>query len=169
MEADLQKQIENRLHELPQDVQQAILSSELDVRLQKIGKKHELHIDQIGTLEDETMLVMLGFIDPASFVGHLQTQVRLTPEKATLVAADVSNEVFMPIRESMKQFFATKTPPPSAPPAHTAPLEQKEPHPAEMALNQKTVSMPTPTVPQKPAAPLNPSDYKTDPYREPFA
>ncbi len=179
----LQKQIGTRLRELPEDVRQAVLSSELDQRIQTLGKKHQLHIDQAGALQDETMLVMLGFVDPASFVSRLQKELNIPKEKAEGLATDISNEVFMPIRESMKQFMASKesaakaehaAPTISVPPVPVVPVspqnvpqKKEEVHPADLMLTQKTVSVPSSPIPQKPTEPPRPAGYKTDPYREP--
>lgn len=161
MEEDLQKQIEQRLAELPADVQNAIASSDMEQKLNAIGAKHRLHIDQIGRLQDETMLIMLGFADMSTFDEALAKALAVPEEEANALAAEVSDQIFVPIRESMKAFAEKKTAaPPTSPEATkgTAPLQKVEIHPAEKMLM-------APTVTKAPPAP--PADYKTDPYREP--
>lgn len=102
MDQALEAQVQQRLQELPEEIRLAVQSADLDTKIQVIGQKHQLHIDQIGNLEDETLLVMLGFSDPAEFMDHLVERTSVTPVQASLIAADVAHEIFMPIRESMR-------------------------------------------------------------------
>jgi hypothetical protein len=184
MADDTKDQIEQRIEELPQDVRDAALSAQLGEHLREIGQKHNLHIDQIGKLEDEAMLVMLGFFDPAQFNKQLEEQLAVTPENASAIAADVNSAVFAPIRESLMHFLdmkrsSTTTSTPTASPTQSSPsapttyIAPPTPNPAlppmpaaEQLLTEKTaVIAPTPVAPKEiPAKPI----YKTDPYREPI-
>ena len=155
MEEDLQKQIEERLAELPADVQNAIASSDMEQKLNAIGAKHHLHIDQIGYLQDETLLIMLGFAEMSTFAEALTKALGVPAEEGKALAEEVSNQIFVPIRESMKAFAEKKS---SSPAPVPAAVPKAEIHPAEKMLM-------APTVTKAPPAP--PADYKTDPYREP--
>ena len=190
MDENLQKEIEERIAELPEDIQEAILAADLDARVQRIGAKHQLHVDQMGVLADETMLVMLGFVELEQFASQLETHLKISPEAARALGGDVSNEIFMPIRESMKKFTASnesastptqasQTMSPSSVPAALAPpqppqkpvsqpQQSPEMHPADVVLTEKTLSVPPAPVPTKPAEPPNSNSYKMDPYREPI-
>jgi len=106
MENDIQRQIEERLGELPEDVRLAILSSDFEKKVHEVGKVHGLHIDQIEALGDETMLVMLGFSATQAFADNIQNSARVSRDEAHKMAAEVSDQVFLPIRESMKKFMA---------------------------------------------------------------
>jgi hypothetical protein len=197
MAEDTQHQIEERLAELPQDVRDAVLSSQLGEHLRDIGKKHSLHIDQIGKLEDETMLVMLGFFDPAQFNTQLEQQLLIPATDATAIAAEVTTAVFAPIRESLMHFLDMKRSDPATTTAPTAvaPSSAAQPAPvtpvatpvpeaqtaaptpikpmlppmpvAEQLLTEKTAAI----APKPAAAPQEASPkpiYKADPYREPI-
>lgn len=180
---ELQKQVEERIAKLPEDIQLAIASNDLGKHIQTIGQRHQLHIDQMEMLQDEVMLVMLGFVNPEDFTAELQEQVRIPVEKAHAITTDIQNEIFTPVRESMKSLIpveasATPAPLPTKPPEKPAELAPNaEMHPADIVLTQKTVSMPPIPVPQKAPEPLGsspttgdapkPAQYKTDPYREP--
>lgn len=179
MDQNLQQQIKTRIAELPDDVQKAILSADLDTRIQAIGNKHHLHIDQTGKLGDETLLVMLAFSDPNEFVGHLENGLGVSRAEAEGIAQDVSNDVFMPIRESMKEYLEEKslletlvgeggttptpapasknspqapnpaTKPPTAAPQPPMPLAS---HPHDLMLVEKTITTPpTPPTTQAPS------------------
>lgn len=182
MEQDLQKQVEKRLTELPQDVREAIQSAQVQEHLRQIAQKHKLHIDQGAKLEDEVYMVMLGFADPAELSQNLAEGLSLPVAEAVVVATDVTNEIFMPIRASMQRWAEEhgsahaekpapapieKTPIPTPPPA---PITTPKPAPdlaaADAVLSEKKVSVPTPA---QPAAPETmPQNYKADPYREPI-
>lgn len=157
MEKESDEQIKKRLAELPSDVRQAIESVDLGEKVRAVGTRHGLHIDQLAALEDEIMLVMLGFADPSEFTERLEQGLGLLPEKATEVTGEVVEEFFLPIRESMKHFMAAQT----AEHTLTAPTEKPVLMPAaEATLAEKTIT-PAP----KAATPRN---YAKDPYREPI-
>lgn len=174
MAEDTQAQIEARLAELPEDVREAVLSAQLGERLGAIGQKHSLHIDQVGKLEDETMLVMLGFFDPDQFNKQLEEQLSLSPADAAAIAQEVNTSVFMPIRESLKRFTEAKAAiptPPSVPKEAQLPQVQTAPSPS-------VAPAPVPVTPPAPSMPavehmltektvVKPI-YKVDPYREPI-
>lgn len=186
MEQDAVQKVQQRLAELPADVQAAIQSSDLHTKVTTIGAKYQLHIDQVGELEDEVMLAMLGFAPIEGLGAQLTKGLNLTPDVGEKLAADINTQIFGSIRESMKAFAAKKavapTPTTTAPVAAavppTVPMIQTMPttppvapdmHKADVVLSQKTVSTPPPA-----AAPTNapaagtPPIYKADPYREPI-
>lgn len=170
MEEDVQKQIEARLAELPADVQNAIGSSDLEAKLNAIGAKHQLHIDQIGYLQDETLLVMLGFADPTEFAPQLESNLKVPKAIAETLAREVTEEIFVPIRESMKTFTESQ----SRLEGTAASLEgapksldlKAESYSADTMLAEKTVTRPASVPPPKTPPPM-PALYKADPYREP--
>ncbi len=168
MDENFQQQIEARLSELPEDVQTAIASSDFDEKLVGIGKSHQLHVDQTQAVGDEAMLAMLGFIEMDALAKGLEAQAHLPADKAQAVADAIAREIFMPIRESMKRWAESrKTPAPPSPSPTPAPTATAKPAPppdlmaAEAMLSEKKVAVPAPK------APVQPQNYKTDPYREP--
>lgn len=169
---------------LPNEVKNLLYSPEMSFVVQQVGQKNKLHIDQIDILNTETGQVMLGFTDPADFPAVLVEMLKVNQTQADAIAKDVNDMLFSKIRESMKasspQASVTSSPSaipaPSVPtPAPTAPPSKPtETHPADLMLNQKTVSVPVSSSTPPPQAkqpvvpePPNPSQYKTDPYREP--
>ncbi|MEK7108956.1 MAG: hypothetical protein AAB919_00775 [Patescibacteria group bacterium] len=183
MENDIKQQIKRRFEELPVVVRQAIQSSNLEAKLQDIGAKEGLHIDQIGDLQDETLLVMMAFTDPEEFPKQLEDRVHLPLEKATAIAEEIHKEIFMPIRESMKKYMEEKIEDAETDVTAIATLENQrqeetgqKPIPnkpdlsaAENMLQTKTVSAPSvpkPATPTKSETPQS-QNYTTDPYREP--
>ncbi len=156
MDENLQKTLQQRMAELPPEIQAAIQSVDFSKKLQTIGQKYLLHIDQMGTLENEVLLVMLGFVNPDEFVGNVVSEIRVPLATANLLATDVSQELFLPIRESMKKFLLTQNRTPIQPSATSAALQQTTITPA--------ASMPP--VQSSPSA-AQTKQYTTDPYHEP--
>ena len=192
MEQDAAKLIQQRLAELPGDVRNAVQSADLSKKIQAVGTKHNLHIDQMGELEDEVLLAMLGFSPLAQLGGRLSRALRLPPEEGEKLAADIATEVFGPIRESMKRFVderAQKAAPrpkesqapvavnvpvsaPAPAPAPSTPVPPKpqpvpDLHKADVMLTQKTLDVPHPPPKEASSAPAPTPIYKADPYREP--
>ncbi len=168
-------EIQKKIDALPPDIRQFIYSSEMESILRQIGTKHQLHIDQIGALETETAAVMIGLSKADEFVQNLTDSLNIDEAKSKVIADDINQQLFLKIRESMKNTPKIPVPTPTtttvsakvviptpafAPPAPVAkPIEA---HPADLMLTQKTVSV-------GPAAspPVKPQPYKADPYREP--
>src|SRR5690348_7507243 len=102
MDETTEQQLKKRLEELPPVVRQAIMSSDFEAKIQSIGAKASLHIDQIGILQDETVLVMIGFADPSEFPNHLIERLHLDSTKAQELTKAVGEQIFLPIRDAMK-------------------------------------------------------------------
>ena len=197
MPENSQERIEKRLAELPEDVRNAITDSNLDLHIQDIGRKYTLHIDQMGILQDETMLIMLGFSKPEEFAETLARDLGIKNSVAAAITEDVSHTVFEPIRESMKAFTAAKNsvvapaaapsaPSPAAPttpqpvpaaanntevvvaPAAPLPAKITPAQPAEVMLAAPTATTIAPSAPVAKTSP-EPRPYTSDPYREPTA
>ncbi len=140
---ELTQQIQARLAELPLDVRQAVESAGLDSHVQTIGNKHQLHIDQTGKLQNETLLVMLGFTSTSDFVGNLAAHVGVPAEKASAIAADINNEIFGPIRESLKKISGQAPAQAAAAPS----IAPKPPAPAMPAAAAPKPTVPAPSTP----------------------
>jgi len=167
MEEALDDKITKRLAELPADVRQAVESVDMGEKIRAIGARHGLHVDQLGALEDEIMLVMLGFADPGVFTERLEAGLHLSAEQAAQVTEEAVEQFFLPIRESMKHFMAAQAASHTLEAPHTAeePVAAPKMPAAEQMLAEKTV-----VVPPKPETPNTAQvrAYTKDPYREPI-
>lgn len=140
MENDTQTLVERRLQELPEDVRKAIEDANLGEHVQDIGADNHLHIDQIGKLEDETLLVMLGFTSVEDFPERIRAELNIAAEDAGIIAANINSEIFLPIRASMQKFMeeraksaGEKTNHVEAPQPKETPLGNNVPTPAAIA------------------------------------
>ena len=86
---------------LPEALQKAIVSVENTKIIQDIGKKHNLHVDQMSELVDETWLALLGIIRSTDFVGDLKNRLEVDQQKAEEIAKDVNNQIFNEIKSAL--------------------------------------------------------------------
>ncbi len=165
MDQNVRQKIQARFEELPQDVQRAITSADADKKIQEIGVKNALHIDQIGSLSDETYLVMLGFTEPTEFAGTIAKQVKVPQDKAEAIARELSEALFVPIRQSMQEFTEERAlretlaeeakAPKTVAPVTTTPVSPTPPAPA-------APSVPAPVMPAAPLPAKAPDIHPTD-------
>jgi hypothetical protein len=188
MDTESQKLLSEQFSKLPPELQSALQSPQLPEQVKIIGEKHQLHLDQIGKLKDEVVMFMMGFSEPEDLLSHLVNDIGVSMQAAGEIASEISQEIMIPIRDSLKGLDTTGVLPQPVP-------KTVELHPADTMLVQKTVSAtptpgpsaaPAPQAPQsvtpatpvpsttvatpapKPIDPSAPKPYKADPYREPL-
>ncbi len=88
---------------IPQDVQEAILSPSVGTTIRETGHKYLLHVDKMGELLDETGLVMIGLTHPRDYIRNLQKRLSVDFDLAKKIGADINEQIFRPIRESLKK------------------------------------------------------------------
>ncbi len=100
---DTQQLIKERYSELPPDIQKAITSTDLASKFADIAAKHGLHIDQNGSLQTETLLVMLGLEDTDDYVGNLKRELDVSTAEASAIAQDVNTSILDAIKNSLRK------------------------------------------------------------------
>ncbi len=95
--------IKETLKTLPSDIRQAIANTDLAGEFKKIAEKHGLLLDQNGSLQTETLLVMIGLRPSSDFVDNLKKNLDISRNEATSIAEDVNKEIFYSIRQSLQQ------------------------------------------------------------------
>ena len=103
MDTETQKILKEKFLALPDDVKQAILSLNLTAILQSIGKKNALMIDQLGLLETEVMIVLLGLESPDNFSDNIKRQLKISPYQGNVIAKDVNELMLKNIYDSLKK------------------------------------------------------------------
>jgi hypothetical protein len=97
------EEFDKKFNTLPPDVQEAMGSVNTSNTIQSIAQKYNLHIDQMGKLTDEIGAMMLGDTHPQQFVSKIQESLQIELKNAAAIAKDVNEQVFLPIRESLKK------------------------------------------------------------------
>ncbi len=98
-----EEQLLETYQKLPADIQAAIADAETEKKITAIGYRHNLHVDKIGDLADETGLVMLGLKHPGQFVSSLAERLGLAPNEAETIAQEVNREVLTTIRDTIRK------------------------------------------------------------------
>jgi len=96
-------EIKKKFALLPKDIQTTLSSIEVDKKIQNIGKKYDLHIDQIGLLGEIVGFVLLGFTPRKNLIAEVKKELEINSTQASLIVSSVDNEIFKPVRESMEK------------------------------------------------------------------
>ena len=100
---DIQEILKDRYKVLPPDMQKVISGSDYYLKLTEICKKYNLHVDQSGALQTETILVMLGLESANSYSSNIQNALEISKESADRIAKDISDSIFVEVRDSLKK------------------------------------------------------------------
>ncbi|MBI2020993.1 hypothetical protein HYS99_00580 [Candidatus Giovannonibacteria bacterium] len=103
MDDQKQKDILETYANLPADLQNALFAPQTTSAIREIGKKHELTLDKVGVLGDETGAVMMGLAPLNEFIKNLSIKLEVDRTKARSIAEDINAQIFKPVRESLKQ------------------------------------------------------------------
>ncbi|MEK7614155.1 MAG: hypothetical protein AAB428_00610 [Patescibacteria group bacterium] len=96
-------EVEEKYKTLPEDVRKAITSVEVSAKITGLAEKYRLHIDKADELSDETGLVMLGLTHPRDYLNNLKKRLEIPEDLAREIVADINNQIFLPIRQSLKK------------------------------------------------------------------
>jgi hypothetical protein len=103
MDEETQKIIQEQMEKVPEDIMMSIVSVDYQTKMQEIIKRQRLMIDQVGKLEMETTLVMIGLEPMTDYVENIQRELEISIMRAKEIAMDVSENIFKPIRESLEK------------------------------------------------------------------
>jgi hypothetical protein len=150
MNNETQQLIKRRLQELPKELQAAIRDPGLSAKFETISNRHNLLLDQGGSLYTETILVMLGLEPSSGYVDNLEKELEVSHAEAMAIAEDVNSTILVTIRDAIRKVEEEQE-------QAEEKEEQKETQPNPAWMNQ--ASTPTP-----PAAPIEKAgDFKIIP------
>lgn len=96
------KNLEERMKQLPKELQQALTSVEISDTIKALGDRHDLKLDQEEALYDQTAYVMLGLSPSKDFVKNLSREAGIDEGTALAIAKEINTEVFDKMRSSMR-------------------------------------------------------------------
>lgn len=102
MDEKTKKLVMERFDALPKSVQEVITSSNYQDTLIEIGKQFGLNVEQMGSLELETTLVMMGLNPVKDFEADLTRELNVEKEKGSQIVKDINEKVFLKIRDLLK-------------------------------------------------------------------
>ena len=125
MNTDTQN-LQNKFDELPKEIKEAITSVDFAEKLQSIGRKNGLMIDQLDPLLEEVGLIMLGETETKDFGRKISSRLGMPSDKTDSLVRNVDQEIFQPIRASLITLYPSKPtaaqnilPPPAKPSTFT--------------------------------------------------
>ena len=107
------KELARHLETLPPELKQALQSVDSAKKVVDIGRKYALHVDQIGELGAETGMVILGFTHPDQFFRRASRRIDLPEGKIRSIAEEINSEIFLKIREALKEVHGENSAPPN--------------------------------------------------------
>ncbi len=110
MDNNKQKDILEIYADLPDDLQRALFAPETANAIRAVGKKYELTLDKVGVLAGETGNVMMGITPTSEFIKNISEKVGVDKEKARMIAEDINQQIFAPVRESLKKVHRLEEP-----------------------------------------------------------
>lgn len=131
-----------KFYQLPKNVQEKMFAVETADLVRKIGKDNNLNENQLQQFSYAIGMVLLGDLHISKFVKTLQEKCKLDETASRRLARQINQELFLPIKESLKQI-------------HRLP---KWPAESEATNQQPSAQAPTPVPPpiQRPTSPQQP-------------
>lgn len=102
MDETTTKLVKEKFDALPQSIQEVILSSHYEESLIEIGKQYSLNVEQLGILERETTLTMMGLTPTKDFESELARELNIDRIKVSQIVKDINEKIFLKIRELLK-------------------------------------------------------------------
>jgi len=171
---NIHSMIKERFNKLPPKLQEAIASTDISNKLRTISQKHKLLLDQGQILENETYMVLLGIEQAENYKENIKKELSLPEDTATKIANDVGREIFLSIRNTLRE-SAIKTI--ESEPVSTNQIFNNEKIPTTNKPETKPFTETNATTQNKldyvvknqsKEIEIAPAKYNNDPYREPI-
>ncbi len=145
--ADVKAEMADRFALLPEELQKVIMGSNYQQQLFDIAKTHKMTFEELGTLELETTMVLLGMTRPENFRDEIQSELKKNDLETDTLVKDINEKVFAPVQGALERVYAAKKDPAdyiqAEPAISEAPAMKMTPPP----VAPKPFVMPTPAVP----------------------
>ena len=102
-----------KYQQLPINIQKAIEQVDIAKKIQTLGQKYGLHMDQIGLMAEEIDAVIVGETDSQELVDKIESRLSLDTERAITMTTDINIEIFAPLREAVLKLNSEQTEKPS--------------------------------------------------------
>ena len=156
--------VQEKMRNLPRDLRDIIFSEDMVTKMKAVAKHYGISIEQLGGLDTATNDVILGIVHPKDYINELSKNLNIDTDVARSIAKEINEQIFAPLRESLKSVHDIKE-------AGTAPQPTPQPalapkSPFEQKLEEKVFVPPLKTEVEQ-AQKENRYPDKADPYREP--
>ena len=103
MTEKLQKTIQEEIAQLPKEMQEAINALDWVKVAKEIGKKNNLDEEEISDFQLETLLVLIGVVDPEFYALNIENHVGTTKDEAKNIAKEAFAKIFTPIGSKIEE------------------------------------------------------------------
>lgn len=103
---------------LPEDLKEAIVSTETTTKTREISDKNSLMLDQLSELVDEINLLILGLTKTKDFTSNISKRLNIPYDQALSISKDVNTNILDSIRSSLQKVqdkYNEPSPPPPRP------------------------------------------------------
>lgn len=154
--AETKNELASRFQLLPEDIKAAIMDTGYQEKLFNLAKTEKLTYEELGVLETETTMVLLGMTKPADYRDELQMELKKNDTQVDSIVKAVNEQVFATIRSSLERVYAAKKDPAEYIPESI--VSGQEEKPAEPIFTP-----PSPAVPASPVAAPTPAPSASRP------
>ena len=105
MNDEIKNILEEQFKKVPKRVQSVLLSAEFRKKIRNVGTAHQLTFQQLGKLEDETVLVLLGLEPMAEYPENVEKEVGVKENIAQTITTDILNNVIEPVKQDLGIFL----------------------------------------------------------------
>lgn len=102
MDENTTKIIKEKFDSLPESIKEIIMSSHYEDTLIDVGRSYNLNVEQLGILEREVTLVMMGLTSTGNFETELTRELNVDKIKGGEIVRDLNEKIFLKIRELLK-------------------------------------------------------------------
>lgn len=153
-ELTLEESIKQVMQTLPPIIREYLARGEYTRVVQILAERYSLRVDQVGVLEREVMLLLMGIETPGEFAQALSAEARLEGSVIASLTRDVNEKIFIPLRkrEEAEGLGSAKTAISATPVQVPVPLPVATPAPAPAVAPVAPPPAPPPAAPVRPAS-----------------
>lgn len=100
----MKKKINMDYSKIPKPIIDAINNADIYSKLEGIGKKYSLHVDQLGELNMYLERVLVGLETGAGFIDRINKNIGIDIKTAKDIATDINTEIISTILDQIKEF-----------------------------------------------------------------
>ncbi|HEV7424018.1 MAG TPA: hypothetical protein VGO21_02390 [Candidatus Paceibacterota bacterium] len=105
MDPETQNIIKKQMEKLPTEIRKLFSDTELNNKILTIGKTNGLTAEQIGILQLEIDLVLLGLVYVDDFPNELEENLKIDSVKLDNITNDTSIQIFRKIRVHLQEVY----------------------------------------------------------------
>lgn len=99
------EQLEKLLKNLPQGLQETILSNEINDSIYEVLENNQILDQRAGQISDLIRNVLFGLLPPEDFKESLKKEVGLKDDIAKKIFQEINRFVFFPVKQSLASLY----------------------------------------------------------------